>query len=186
MYDYSALPRDRQSAMLADYRASLPHACQRFVEAAAGQEGTALDGSLPSLIAANKFFLDAIVAPELEHSEAPLPVWWDPEVATGSLEAGSPLTRGQLRLVDGLQAYAASIAESLEGTTWATFRGHKKDFRNGRPMLVNSSGTTLDIRDVAYGEALDVSYRGSSVPLAYLHDVVTDWAGSRGAFATTR
>lgn len=179
MYDYSALSRDRQSAMLADYRASLPEARERFVELlTAGPDGTALDGSLPSLIAANAYFLDAVIAPVPEDKTMALPVWWDPAVATGSGDGGSPLTLSQLRLVDGLQAYAVTVAESLAGATWATFQGHKKDFRNGRPMLLNASGVAIDIRDLAYGEALNASYRKRTIPVSYLHDAIVDWAAS--------
>ncbi|WP_205750201.1 hypothetical protein [Cryobacterium sp. SO1] len=134
------------------------------------------DGTLDSLTAVTRWFLTRILEPRWDEP-AELPSRWDPATptATESHPEANPFSSAQLALIDEMQAYVAEVTTNARpDATWVIFWGHKKDFRNGQPMLQTGKGMPFGIRGIVYGFALKAAYYHREVRADELTELVRE------------
>jgi len=176
MWDTMNASRERVAELHEAYLRNLAPAQARLRARMVEADDPDPDGTLDSLIAVTRWFLTHIQEPRWGE-EAELPSWWDPAVPTASESSSdaSPFTTAQLALIDEMQAYVAEVmTRARPDAKWVIFKGHKKDFRTGQPMLQTGKGMPFGIWGIVYGFALKAAYYHREVPADRLTELVRE------------
>ncbi|ASD22828.1 hypothetical protein B7495_12625 [Cryobacterium sp. LW097] len=176
MWDTMNATRERVAELHEEYLRTLEPAQARLRARLVGPDEPDPDGTVGSLTAVTRCFLTQILEPRCDEP-ADLPSWWNPArpTAIASHPDAGPFTTAQLALIDEMQAYVAEVmTNSRPDVKWVIFKGHKKDFRNGQPMLQTGKGMPFGISGIVYGMALDVAYYHREVRPDRLTELVRD------------
>jgi len=176
MWDTMNASRERVGELHEAYLRNLAPAQARLRARLVEADDPDLDGTLDSLTVVTRWFLTRIQEPRMSEPAA-LPSWWDPATptATESHPDANPFSSAQLALIDEMQAYVAEVmTRARPDAKWVIFKGHRKDFRNGEPMLQTGKGMPFGIWGVVYGFALKAAYYHRDVRADELTELVRE------------
>ncbi len=151
------MPLEEAQAYHDAYIGELPLLLERLRRRVDRTGGPELDGSLESLGGLGAWFVDQLAKDEPDGLVGH-PRWWVPRPPRPSPYADNRrLTDGQLRLVDEVGAYLATVLQQhLPQAQWIVFRDdpRRRNAAQNSTMLRYGTGHVLDPVGLAYGQAL--------------------------------
>jgi hypothetical protein len=157
MLSFSDLTSEEAEIYCQAYLADLPHLVERLQQRLTRTSGPASDGSVAGLASLGAWLVEQLDRDEPDGLEG-TPRWW---VHTGSKPPyhapGQLLTDNQLRLVDEVGAYLATVlTDAVPKATWIVFhdKRHKNNASENETMLKMPNKDVVNPASFVYGVAI--------------------------------